>query len=45
VDEATAATAWGGALGTRTSNFSDQYTTPPATNAQTMNAASRVTML
>ena len=41
----TAATEWAGAVGARTSSFSDQYTIPPATRAQTTNAASRVTML
>ena len=41
----TEATECTGAPGARTSSFSDQYTAPPATRAQTMNAASRVTML
>lgn len=39
------ATECAGALGARTSSFSDQNTTPPATRAQTMKAASRATIV
>lgn len=39
------ATECAGALGARTRSFSAQYTTPPATSAQTMNAASRANIV